>query len=184
LASKKTALLFILLTGLFALALVRTATASIETCHVESSDSYGAPKNTFYPNENVYVKGSGFPTFSTTFDIYVVNHKATWNDGDSIPPRVAGTATTVPGSSGNIPLTIVWQSPLTPGKYDIVIDVDGNGKYNKNVDCLDTNDCKVTAGFVVLPEYVLGTILGLAGCMAAFGVFRMFKSKDKTNRPR
>jgi hypothetical protein len=183
LVSRKTALLFIILTGLFAFALVRTATSSIfETCHVESSDSYGAEKNTFYPGENVYVKGSGFMD-SATLDIYVVKH-TTWTDGDTIPPRVAGTATTVTSNSSGKILAIVWHAPLTPGKYDIVIDVNGNGKYDKNIDCLDSNDCEVTAGFFVVPEYVLGTILGLAGCIAAFGAFRMLRPKEKANRPR
>jgi hypothetical protein len=182
LASKKTALLFLLLTGLFAFALVRTATSSIETCHINSSDSYGAPKNTFYPSENVYVKGSGYEP-STTFDIYIVTHKATWNDGDVIPQPVAGTAATVPSDSSGEILAKVWQAPLTPGKYDIVIDVDHNGKYNKNIDCLDSNDCQVTAGFYVVPEYVVGAILGVVGCFAAFGVFRMFKAKRRLNGP-
>ena len=30
-------------------------------------------------------------------------------------------------------------------------------------------------GFFVIPEYWLGTILGLIGCFAAFGVFRVSK---------
>ena len=179
----KTALLFILVIGFCAFMLVRTAISSeVATCHCcESTDYYGAKKDTFYPGEDVYVSGSGFDP-CTTFDIYVVCDKATWNDGDAIPSRVAGTATTVSSdASGNIPPTIVWPHDLTPGKYDIVIDVCANGKYDKDIDCLDNNDIQVTAGFFIIPEYLLGTILGVAGCFAAFGVFRRLKSKEKAN---
>jgi len=43
---------------------------------------------------------------------------------------------------------------------------------------LDDNDVVVTAGFLVIPEYWLGTILGLGGCFAAFGGFYMSKRKN------
>jgi hypothetical protein len=76
---------------------------------------------------------------------------------------------------GNIPPTIVWRHDLTPGKYDIIVDVNGNCLYDKDIDCLDANDCQVNAGFFVIPEYLLGTILGLAGFLAAYGVFRLSK---------
>jgi hypothetical protein len=185
LVSRRAVLLFTLLIGVCAFALVRTAASSgVATCHFESGDSYGAKKDTFYPGEDVYVYGSDFLP-SQTLKIYIVNDKATWNDGDAIPSRIAGTATTVSSQpDGKILPTIVWHHDLTPGKYDIVIDVNGNGYYNKNIDCLDDNDLQVTAGFLIIPEYVLGTILGLAGFFAAFGAFRMFKSKEKANQPR
>ena len=179
-------LLFTLLAGLCAFALVRTAASSeLKSCHsFESGDPYGAQKDTFNPGEDVYVYGDGF-TFSTTLDIHIVNDKATWQDGDTIPSRVAGTATTVSSdTSGKIPLTLVWLHGLTPGKYDIVVDVDGDGIYDKDTDCLDDNDVNVTAGFLVIPEYVMGIIMGLAGFFAAFGAFRMFKSRGKANLSR
>jgi hypothetical protein len=80
-------------------------------------------------------------------------------------------------SSGNIPPTAVWSGPLTLGKYDVVVDVNGNGVYDEVVDALDDNDVEVTAGFFVIPEFLFGTILGLLGCFAAFGVFRVSKRK-------
>lgn len=182
LVSKKIVLLFALFVGLCAFALVRTAAApEIDCC--DSCDPYGAKKDTFYPGEDVYVHGSDF-TPSTTFNIYIVSHKATWSDGDAIPPSV-GTATTVSsGPDEKIPPTLIWQHDLTPGKYDIVIDVNGNGKYDQGIDCLDANDVQVTAGFLIIPEYIIGTILGLAGCFAAFGLFRMVKAKGKADKPR
>jgi hypothetical protein len=169
--------------GLCAFALVRTV-ASWEISVVHSSNEYGAGKNVFSPNENVYVKGSGFE-HDTTYCLYIVPHQATWNDGETIPSRIPGTSTTVSSdASGNIPPTIIWNQPLTPGKYDILIDVNCNGKYDKNTDILLDNGVQVTAGFFVIPEYIIGTILGLAGCFAAYGAFRLFKSKDKASGSR
>lgn len=68
-------------------------------------------------------------------------------------------------------------SPLIPGKYDIVVDVNGNGVYDDGVDALDDKDVQVTAGFFVIPEYLFGTILALIGCFAAFGIFRFRRTK-------
>jgi hypothetical protein len=96
----------------------------------------------------------------------------------TIPERVQGTATTVSSdSSGNINLIAVWNEPLTPGKYDIVVDVNGNGRYDNGVDALCNNKITATAGFFVIPEYLFGTISGLVGCFAAFSVFRIYKRR-------
>lgn len=174
--SKKTALLLTMLIGLCAFALICRAslsTPSLETCRVcDSSDPYGAKKDTFSPGENVYANGSSFPA-STMVDIHVVND-TTWSGGMQIPTD--GIVTTVlTDADGKIPPTLVWPAPLTPGKYDIVVDVHRDGYYQKDFDCLDDNDIQVTAGFFVIPEILLGTIFGLAGCFAALGVYRLSK---------
>ncbi len=140
---------------------------------IESCDSTGTELNTFKPDEDVYVKGSGFPEVwdGLAYDLYVVND-VTWSDGMSIPARVPDTATTVSSDEhGNIIPTLVWSSPLTPGKYDIIVDVNDNGLYDEGIDALDDNDIEVTAGFLIIPEYVFGTILGLIAFFAALGVF-------------
>jgi len=145
---------------------------------IESCDLVGVQKDTFDLDETVYVTGSGYaPSIVavTTYDIHVVND-VTWSDGMPIPDRVPGTATTVTSDSlGNISPTPVWSDPLTPGKYDIVVDVNGNGDYDEGIDALDDMDIQETAGFFVIPEYVLGTIVGLIACFAAFGVFLRFR---------
>ena len=70
-----------------------------------------------------------------------------------IPARVADTLTTVSSDPlGNILPTAVWGNPETVGRYDIVVDVNGNGQYDADMDALDDNDIEVTAGFVV-PEF-------------------------------
>ncbi len=57
---------------------------------------------------------------------------------------------------------------------DIVVDVNGDGKYNAGVDAIDTLDIN-GAGFFVIPEYAVGTILALAVCFAGVLVYRRSK---------
>jgi len=139
---------------------------------LESCDQTGARKDIFDTTETLYAKGKGYLP-STTYDIYVVNDVCIWSDCMPIPERVPGTATQVSSDAlGEIPPTAVWKAPLIPGKYDIVIDVDGDGEYCRYIDALDNNDVKITAAFFVIPEYPLGTILGLFMCIAALRAFR------------
>ena len=145
---------------------------------IGSCDGTGAQKDVFNSDETVYVTGTGYAP-NQTYNIYVVNDTA-WVDGMTIPARIQGTVTSVSSdSSGNINLTAVWNKPLTPGKYDILVDVNGNGKYDADVDALYNNKIVTTAGFSLIPEYLFGTILGLAGCFAALGAFRMYKRKRR-----
>jgi hypothetical protein len=176
LVSKKVVLLLTLSVGLFAFTLVHTAASnSVSTCHkVDTVSGYYADKATFNPNEDVYVNGSGYSPFASLC-IYVVNHKETWTDGDPLT-RVPNTESTVlTNGAGEIPPTVVWHKPLVPGTYDIVVDVCCDGCYNAGTDALDANDLQVAAGFLVVPEYLLGTVLGLAGFFAALGVYRLSK---------
>ncbi|MGA2309596.1 MAG: hypothetical protein ABSG57_08625 [Candidatus Bathyarchaeia archaeon] len=143
---------------------------------IESCDNTGVQKNVFTSDETVYVNGAGYPK-NQTFNIYVVN-ETTWVDGMALPERVPGTATSVSSdSSGNINTTIVWNEPLTSGNYDILIDVNGNGKYDAQVDASYSIQIVTAAESFLIPEYVFGTILGLVGCFAALGAFRIYKRK-------
>jgi hypothetical protein len=178
LISKKTALIFALITGLFMFAMVRTATSTtptVTTCQsFQTCNNYGAAETTFSPSECVYVNGSGFLPCTTLY-IYIVQN-TTWTDGQPIPQRIPGTATNVTTDAcGNIEPTIVWEASLVPGSYDIVIGPNNNGIYEKSVDYLDA--VSVNAGFFVIPEYVLGAIMGLAAFFAAYGVFRFSKTR-------
>ena len=77
-----------------------------------------------------------------------------WTDGMAIPTRVPGTATSVTTDGiGSIPAgTLIWSSSVI-GKYDIVIDVGGDGYYNANTNPLD--DMDVNDGLPLLPVSVL-----------------------------
>jgi hypothetical protein len=155
---------------------------------LKTYDSAGKRKDIFSFNETMYIMGSGFFHSSSEIsvlravDIYLVEDVVTWKDRTLIPPRVRGTIARIStDSSGNIPLTAVWTAPLRAGAYDIVADVDGNGRYDIDVDALDdanVNLCPTQHyGVLVVPEYWLGSVLGLAGCLAAFGVFPLTKRK-------
>lgn len=91
-----------------------------------------------------------------------------------------GTEATVSSDAfGNVSTTVLWNAPLKPGRYDIVVDVNGDGYYNASIDALDESYIQVKSGVFVVPEYWLGTILGLVGCFVALGVFRVAKRKRK-----
>jgi Tol biopolymer transport system component len=131
---------------------------------IESSDISGTEKDVFQPGESVYAIGSGYAA-STTYDLYVVDDTI-WTDGMAIPSRVSGTAMSVTtDGTGNIPVeTIIWVSSVI-GKYDIVIDVGGDGYYDAGTDALDDMDVE-DAGFETIPEFStiaipVGAILGL-----------------------
>ncbi|MGR3310685.1 MAG: hypothetical protein ACUZ77_07905 [Candidatus Brocadiales bacterium] len=104
--------------------------------------------NNFRTNKDVFVRGERFPRF-TEVDIYVVPNKR-WRLGDPIGPDVSGdgveTVTTSDSASGKIPCTKIWGSPLTVGRFDIVVDVNRDGTFNAG-DKIDGRS--INAGFMV-----------------------------------
>jgi len=119
--------------------------------YFQVTDLDGNVKNEFLPSDNVHIKGRGYSP-STTYDLYVVTDN-NWSDSIPIPSSVPETENSVTtDENGNIPTTVVWNSPLLPGKYDIVIDLNRNRKYDEDIDALDDGNITVTAGFLVVPE--------------------------------
>ena len=145
---------------------------------IESCDSTGAKKDVFDLGEKVYANGSGYAP-NTIYHIKIFEDISTpWTDGNPPAGIEKATITVTSDLSGNIPIKQVSPSlePWEPGNYDIWVDVNGNTVYNADTDALD--DCDIdTAGFLIIPEYLIGAILGLAGCFAAFGLFRLTKRK-------
>ena len=68
---------------------------------------------------------------------YIVPHQATWNDQDPLTPVETPLGDTMQYGCTNAGRRLVWPSPLTPGQYDIVLDVDGDELYDKGSDILD-----------------------------------------------
>jgi hypothetical protein len=142
---------------------------------IDSCDSDGVKQDDFVLSDTVNVKGTGGYAAGTTYPLYIVSD-VSWSDGISIPTRVEGTETTVTSDAdGNIPTTPVWSPTLKPGKYDIIIDVTNPGVYDEGIDALDDSQVQVTAGFFVIPEYTVGTILALAMCFGGVFVYRRYK---------
>jgi hypothetical protein len=140
----------------------------------ESCDDTGAKKDVFSPSETVYITGTGYAE-NQTYSIYVVN-ATTWIDDMAIPERIQGTATSVSTDlSGIIHTTLVCNETLTPGNYTILINVNGTSIYDAQADTLYT--IQILPQAQSSPEYVFGTILGLTGCFAALGAFRIYKRK-------
>lgn len=61
-------------------------------------------------------------------------------------------------------------------RYDPRCDVNDDRKINIK-DLALVAKASGGGGFFVVPEYWLGTILGLIGCFAAFGAFRLHKGR-------
>ena len=142
---------------------------------IQSCDEYGSAKNVFNLSEKVYAHGDMFPILRT-YDLYVVNN-VTWTNGMTIPARVSGTATSISSSDmGDIPITVVWSNPMAIGSYDIVVDVNGNGKYDQGIDVMGENDV-VKADFVIIPELSSFVIMLLFMIVSALSATILRKTK-------
>lgn len=138
-----------------------TASATIESC-----DSAGTPKQIFDLNEPVYVTGAGYAP-STTFAVYLVTDLEIWIHNMPIREHVPDIETQVSSNTeGIIPPTAVWCNPQTLGEYDIILDVNDNGRYDGGIDPLDTCDMGLTGGFII-PEFTsfLPLLLLMAGAI-------------------
>jgi len=160
---------------------------TIRHVSLESTDSAGVTRDKFDVVEDVYAGGSGYAA-NATYPIYVVTD-TTWTEGMPIPSRVPGTATTVTTDAGGAiaysglegsgtPPALIWEHPLKLGEYDIVLDVNKNGLYDRFIDALDDRDVEVvTAGFLVIPEMPLGAISALSIGLLAFIPVAFYKSR-------
>jgi hypothetical protein len=99
--------------------------------------SGGSDSDTYYPDEDVTVSGTGFP-LDTDIHVYVVDD-GTWTGGESIGGDVGDGRDTIHTDpvDGSIAPTIIWTHPLTIGEYDIVFDVDRNGTFDVISDVVD-----------------------------------------------
>jgi len=138
---------------------------SIESCNID-----GDTTDTFELTDDVYVKGNWFRS-NWKYNISVVED-VTWFNGMEIPSAVPYTINEiVTDEYGEVWPTEAWLTPLTPGKYDIIVDVGGDGYFNAGIDTIDDVDIS-TAGFLVVPEYMFGGLLAVAACFAAFAISR------------
>lgn len=145
-----------------------------ETLTIDSCDSGGTKKDTFEAGQEIWIFGNTGYSPSTEYSIYVVIDTE-WSNGMSIPTRVLGTELTITSNPDGTVLAKAWSS-AQPGKYDIVVDFDGDGYYDAGTDPLDNNQVVSTAGLFVIPEYALGTILALGMCFGGVFVYRKYKN--------
>jgi hypothetical protein len=135
---------------------------------IGSCNLAGTYKSSFGVGENVFAQGTGYGS-SQSYNAYVVRD-TTWKDNlDISSTDVINTVTVNSDPSGVISATQVYTN-AQPGLYDIVVDINHNGKYDVGVDALCDN-IVLTGGFFVVPEYALGgALLALVSCFAAFAV--------------
>jgi hypothetical protein len=123
-----------------------------------SSDSNYVYRDLFSVDENVYVYVNPVAKMQNLggdryVKWYIVPHQPTWNDGDPLTPVTTPLGDTVQYGCTNAGRRLVWPAPLTPGRYDVVIDVDGDEVYDKGQDFLDGySGPGEWVGFTVQPE--------------------------------
>ena len=109
---------------------------------VDSSDSAGKEKNLFVGDEAVWAKGVGI--LQERVNVYVVENNKSIEDGSSLKDISEKFEEDVEVNEGKL-LVRVWDQPK-PGRYDIVVDIDKDGEFNKSIDLIDM---KKSTGFEV-----------------------------------
>jgi hypothetical protein len=139
---------------------------SAPVCDIWSSDVLGNVKNCFYAGDSVYVT---VPEAGLTVSLYVVADKSTWNDGDPLTDVSPDGVETLTLNSGQGTQTIqICGAPLAARYYDIVMDVDRDGVFDAELDCVD--DLEI-AGFFVIPEVPFGAIMASLSMLVALAAF-------------
>jgi hypothetical protein len=126
-----------------------------------TTDEDGNEKTQFKMHDTVYLSSNvEREEYYTTQPLYIVDDRD-WSDGDLLSGYQRYGLQEVLGSRNPQP---IWtpQSSLKPGSYNVIIDVDGNGKFSPKWDVI--LGFRVS-GFFVIPEYALGT---LAPILTAF----------------
>ncbi len=93
-----------------------------------SASPTGAEKNKFDSLDDVYVRSGKLCQPATEVDLYVVDNKDNWEEGDELED-VRGAPDPIVLISNAIPLTKIWENP-DGGEYDIVIDCKKDGEYS------------------------------------------------------
>lgn len=175
-------LIIISIVMLFAIScvLVQAQAGDIGTLRSTTAANPPDEVNIFNPGDEVYVLGLGLLP-NAHYDVWIVPDQINWVLGMPLPLAVPGTIVLniVTDGFGNFPKTLIWTS-ATPGKYDIIADCQQVGAPAPGTtpglfdafDSLDDFETQVTAGFFVIPEIPLGTVMGLFACFAAFYVKR------------
>ena len=134
---------------------------------LKSCTSTGTPTEVYNVGDSQCITGLGFVP-STTYDVHVVNH-VTFTEGTVIPARIPGSVNSLTtDASGSFFEYLVW-ADAQACVSDIVIDMNGDGVHNSNLDALDGNH---TTGVMATPEYPIFALFATVAGFAAFAVFK------------
>lgn len=138
---------------------------------IESSNASGNRKDIFKEGDDVYAYGNGYDP-GERYILYIVEDR-NWTDSTPILPYIRQENVSA-DADGIISPTLIWPSTVI-GKYDIIVDINGNGSYDEGIDPLDDMDIN-DAGFETVPEFAtiaipVVTILGF--------VFLLYRRRRK-----
>ena len=131
---------------------VQTANASAAIVQQIATDRQGNPRELFDPNADIENIRDIYATVTATqktdtpspaaVTTYLVGHKDTWNDGDSLSDSTSGTETAlVQNDVTSLAPWLVWeQNDQSAGCYDVVVDINQNGTFDYGTDFVDNND--------------------------------------------
>ncbi len=141
-----------------------------------TTDEFGDAKFNFALEEDVYITGGDFEGFDEV-TIYIIP------TGEDVIPENAVTepvnASPIQYLSMNpLPTTLIWSAPLEAGEYDVWIDVNQNGQFERYFDEYRIVCC--CHFFMVIPEFAVGAAGGLIAMLAAFMFFRRSESSRKS----
>ncbi len=141
-----------------------------------SSDASGNEKNSFDTSETVYatVKATG-----QDVRLYVVKDQTTWTTGDNLTDVSSDGFLEITLNDNGTQTEALWNPPLTAGNYDIVEDVNRNGKYDAGIDAVDS---VTLVGFTAIPEFSFVTAMTAFIIMTA-GLVGFRKSKRFRKSP-
>lgn len=128
-----------------------------------AEDVYSAgPRARLGSNESLFLFGApaiGGDLSAVGGLIHIVPHKAVWADGDELVSRGPVSVSPPAVDPASLTRVLAWPQPMLPGQYDVIIDVDRNGRYSKGVDIID-NISAGDAGLVVMDAGNLVTVRG------------------------
>lgn len=70
-----------------------------------------------------------------TYRVYVVPHRP-WRDGDPLGEAALATSHARSNAEGTLLKTTVWKA-VRPGRFDVIVDYDGDGKFSYALDAAD-----------------------------------------------
>lgn len=143
---------------------------------LRTCDVFGNEKQAFALTENVYVKdGIFFPNQEVA--IYVIPKD------ESITPAnaVSGPIPATTDSNGHLPITLIWNAPLTPGEYNVWIDANKNGEYDIMID-RPILPIRCWNLFHVIPETWIGTLSPIAAMLTSIALFSLNKHAKRAHK--
>jgi hypothetical protein len=174
--TKHAALTFLTLAALALL--IANQTAKAETADgiplLRTCDVFGNEKQTFVLTENVYVKnGIFFP--NQQVNIYVIPKDESITTANAVSGPISATT----DSNGHLPITLIWNAPLTVGQYNVWVDANKNGIYDIMI---DRPICPIRCWnlFNVVPETWIGTLSPIAAMLTSFALFTLTKHAKRT----